>query len=916
MSDEQAAEMERLRARLAEAEQLIAALRSGQIDPVTAGSTPLLLPAAHNELRQREQLFRAVFDGALDALLLADDHGVYVDANPAACAMFGLARDELVGRRIAEFAVEGYDTGANWQAFQRAGTLTGEFTLVRPDGQRRSVEFSASSSILPGLHLSALRDVGEQRRSRASYEAMIERGHDVVGRMDEHGILRFISRAVESVLGFRPRDMVGKDRRDFVDERDWIQLAVMHDQLLARGLGASTTAELRLLTKDGTPRWVEWTSSNCIDDPDVAAIVLNFRDITERRQASDELRASEERYRRIIESTSEGVWTAAPDGRTTFINRRMANMLGYDDPAVLIDQPPELFADPASLEQLGQRLRRRGEGASDSCDLRFKKKDGSPLWARLNANPLVDFDGTFLGSLALVTDISASRQGDEMRARLAAVVESSVDAIISTDLAGVVTSWNPAAERLYGYAAAEMLGQPLDVIVPPDRREELRQLLQRLEQGQAIGGHETVRIRKDGTPVDVALAVSLVKDSEGAVIGVSKIARDLTERRRIEERLRQAQKMDAIGNLAGGVAHDFNNVLTVVLGTAHVLQRELTGEHLEDVRVIIDACGRAVGLTRQLLAFSRRQVLQPRTIDLNHVVGGIAPMLQRLVGENIELVLDLPPALGAVCADSGQLEQVIMNLVVNARDAMRDGGVITIETSNVDVDDDEDAAGTRPGLPAGRHVQLAVSDSGAGMDEATLKRIFEPFFTTKEPGQGTGLGLSTVFGIVAQSGGQVFVDSTPGRGSRFRVVLPRDPTATATATIIKPLVSDLQRGTETVLVVEDDDQVRRLVALVLRRQGYAVLEAGNGGEALLIGEQTAHIDLLLSDVVMPRLDGRRVSERLQPLHPRMKVLFMSGYTDDAVLRHGISQADVHFLPKPITPQDLTDKVRDVLDALR
>jgi two-component system cell cycle sensor histidine kinase/response regulator CckA len=466
---------------------------------------------------------------------------------------------------------------------------------------------------------------------------------------------------------------------------------------------------------------------------------------------------------------------------------------------------------------------------------------------------------------------------------------------------------NVALCRLYGYTPEEFRNLKLTDLQSEEEAERfLRQATRPTGPAPVVWRHRT----KDGTLIDVEVAVQDIQYS-GRPAELA-VVMDVSGRRQLEDQLRQSQKMEAVGMLAGGVAHDFNNLLTIITGYSQLILNSLgpTDPNRHSVEQIMKAGERAAALTKQLLAFSRRQVLQPRVLDLNKLVESLSTMLQRLIGEDIDLRLVLPPDLGRVSADPGQVEQVLMNLAVNARDAMPKGGVLTIETANVALD--REYASHHINTKPGGYVLMAVSDNGLGMDQATKERLFEPFFTTKSPGRGTGLGLSTVFGIVKQSGGGLEVYSELGTGTTVKVYLPRiDQPAHVEAEKLKTAAA---RGHETILLAEDDEMVRTLVRETLERAGYRVLAGSDPVEARRAAEaHSGPIHLLITDVVMPKVNGRELADQLAVRRPGMKVLYMSGYTDNAVLNSGILQKEVAFLQKPFTPAALIDKVREVLE---
>jgi len=484
---------------------------------------------------------------------------------------------------------------------------------------------------------------------------------------------------------------------------------------------------------------------------------------------------------------------------------------------------------------------------------------------------------------------------------------------VSVTLDGIVITWNQGAERLYGYSAEEMIGYSVSILTPPDRQHEYREVMEKVKQKEKVPTFDTARLRKDGTIIEVSLSMTPIAIRRGNVASSSKISHDITRIKFLERQFQQAQKMEAIGTLAGGVAHDFNNILTVINAYCELIIEDGTlGDASRNmVHEMWNAGLRATALTRQLLAFSRKQILEPQVLDLNDVVSKTESLFRHLIGEYIVVSLILKSTLRKIKADPGKIEQILMNLMVNAKDAMPQGGTLTIETKNVTLD--QAYCQSHPGARPGEFVLMTVSDSGTGMDEKTKTHVFEPFFTTKAVGKGTGLGLAMVFGITKQSGGYVDVESELWRGTTFSVYLPHTTDVPVESSQHMPMTSPM--GQETLLLVEDDAPVRALAQRILQSCGYNVLAATDGQDAIRISEDyRGAIDLLVTDVVMPHLSGGKLAEKIVELRPSVKVLYLSGYTDDSVVRHGVNQAEFAFLQKPFTALSLAQKVREVLDA--
>jgi len=630
------------------------------------------------------------------------------------------------------------------------------------------------------------------------------------------------------------------------------------------------------------------------------------RALTLAGEMTESLRASEQRYGRLFEQSLAGIYRTTPDGRILECNEALARFFGYESRQDLLDHSAVALHESAETRQRFLEALRE-KGTLIAYESRARRKDGTFFWTLEHVSLLPGPPEVIEGT---IVDISKHKEAEEAlrlsRERYRSVIESSRDGLLFFDLATRrVLESNPAFQRMLGYSAEELSALSLYDFAPDDRASVDANIHRLVDQETRTIPNRAFR-RKDGKEVTVEIDAILIEESGRRT--VFNVVHNLAERRALEEQLRQAQKMEAVGRLAGGVAHDFNNLLTAILGYAELL---LDSDATDDVRnaagEIRKAGERAAALTKQLLAFSRKQVLQPKIVDLNDVLAEVDGILHRVLGEDIALEAERDPHLWVVLADPGQLQQVLLNLAVNARDAMPEGGVLRIATRNVSL-----RAANLPEVPTvaeGDYVLLEVADTGHGMDAETLSRVFEPFFTTKERGKGTGLGLSTVYGIVKQSGGYIHIESEPGKGTRVLVYLTRVHGAADSPLDVTP--RSLPRGgTETILLVEDEESVRRLASLLLERSGYRLLVASSAEEALETARGYAgQIDLLLTDIVLPGLNGRRLADLLSPERPSMKVVFASGYFDE----RGILEPGSDFIQKPFNPETLARTIRRALD---
>ncbi len=883
--------------------------------------------------REAADRFRIIVEGVTDyAILMLDPRGHVITWNPGAERLKGYREEEIVGQHFSRFyPAEDVARGKPAMELDQAaasGRFEDEGWRVRKDGTR----FWASV-IITALH-------DEAGRLRG----FVKVTHDLTAREQVEKALRdseqFLAQSQRLAhLGNWMVDLetgahkwsdelcriCGVSPDDFVPTRDAL-LALVHpddrptlrSQMDALDSGQHPPpAEFRVVRPDGTIRVVEGTGEvevNTGGKP--IRLIGTAQDITERRQTEQALRRSSVLLDQTGQVAKVGGWELDLDTQTLRWTKETYRIHEVD-PAIQPSLAEAIqFYGPDARPVITAAV----QGAIDAgtpfdLELPLVTAQGRCIWVRAQGTA-ERHGGRSTRLYGAFQDVTQQRLAEESLRLQSAALQAAADAIVITDRAGIIEWVNPAFTALTGYAAEEALGKDSRDLVKSGKHtaEFFKDFWETILAGETWRG-EIINRRKDGTLHTEDQIVAPIFDASGVITHFVAIKKDITARLRLEAQFRQAQKMESVGQLASGIAHDFNNLLTVINGMSELVLARVGHDDpvFPDVQEVHRAGERAAALTRQLLAFSRQQVLEPRVLNVNTVLDGMEPLLRRLLGEDIDLVIVPAPDLASVKADPGQIEQVITNLAVNARDAMPQGGRLTIESQNVEVGEDYARQHGAP-VPPGAYVRLVVSDSGVGMSEATRARIFEPFFTTKGPGRGTGLGLSTAFGIVKQSQGFIWVYSEVGVGTSFTILLPQEvPDAAGSAPAKATPVSS--RGTETILVVEDNAGLRKLARRFLDPAGYTVLLAATGEEALrVVARQDAPVHLLLSDVVMPGMSGRQLAERLAPICPAMKVLYMSGYTDDTIVRHGVLDATVPFLNKPFTAAALLSKVREVLDS--
>jgi len=773
-------------------------------------------------------------------------------------------------------------------------------------------ELKAKVAILLRLRRQSreLAQKGEER-----YRAIFEATGTATIVVAEDATILMANQECLPVTGYTPQELVGTRWTDYVAPESLEMVLAFHRLGLQDPHKAPRQLEARLLDKPGRTLDVVLHVRQI---PGTTTIVVSMLDITARKRAETALLESERFQKAILETIQDGISLLDSDLTIRHVNGMMRHWYAESLP-LEGKKCHECYHHSSRPCDPCPALRALRTGTTES-DIVPGPPGGSVEWIELFCYPMKDPEtGKIIRIVEFVRDVTERKRAQAEVDRLTMAIEQTGDVILVTDPAGTIQYVNPAFETVTGYTRDEALGQNPRLLKsgkqPPSFYRDLWETIT----GGRIWQGRMVNKRRDGTLYTEEATISPVKDASGQILSFVAVKRDITEhlrmrqeQSRLQEQLQQAQKMESIGRLAGGVAHDFNNMLGVILGYGENLLHQLhPGDPLrEDVKEIVEAGKRAAALTRQLLAFSRKQPLQPEVLDLNTLVRDIAKMLKRLIGEDIDLKLSLADELDRVMADPGQIEQVILNLAVNARDAMPGGGKLTIETANVALD--ETYAQKHVGVHPGKYVMLAVTDTGCGMDKEVLSQIFDPFFTTKERGKGTGLGLATAYGIVKQSGGHIWAYSEPGRGTTFKIYLPQ------TEAIQEPRPDAEKKeatasGGEHVLVVEDEKNLRKMMKAMLSRLGYRVSLAANGGEALLLMEEKGlKPDLVITDVVMPNMSGRDLADRLQRNQPGLKVLYMSGYTDNAVVHQGVLDPGTPFIQKPFTLRDIAEKIQAVL----
>jgi len=817
-------------------------------------------------------------------------------------------------------------------------SVSTEFRIARPDGTVRWI-FSRGFQVrdVAGnvIRLAGVAsDITDRKQNEEALRESEEKFRQLASNITDVfwmtspdlKVIHYISPGYELIWGRSAESL-------YANPHQWVECILPEERERVFGIFGtlmqdepSVSVEYRIARPDGTIRWVHDRGFQVRDAAGKLVRLTGIvTDITERKQFEQALERSQKRLRDLIDGLGPSMFVGlmTPDGILIECNRSSLAAAGLKPEDVLGKPFEETFWWAYSKEvqqQLRETIARAVRGEGSRYDVQVRAAEGQLIDVDFSLYPLRDETGEVVYLVPSASVITERKRAEESLRLLGTAVEQSKESIVITDadldLPGPrIIFVNPAFTKMTGFTAEEAVGKTPRILQGPHTdKAVLRRLRQNLQRGEAFEG-EAINYRKDGKEFNLEWQIAPLRDASGNTTHFVAIQHDITERKQLETQLFQSQKMETVGKLAGGIAHEFNSILTAIIGRSELLLNDLPSGSPDFANAIAirNAADLAAALTKQLLAYGRKQILRSESLNLNHVLAGMEAMLRHLMGSDVDVRVVTAVDLPAVKADAGQVEQVIMNIAINAREAMHHGGKLTLETSTATLN--EEYVRHFPEVKPGDYVMIAISDTGTGMSGEVKARLFEPFFTTKSVGEGTGLGLATCHGIIKQSGGHISVYSELGRGTTFKVYLPQtgQRTEVSTATPASPA---LPRGTETILLVEDDTSLREMASLLLQRLGYAVLVAANGPEALSLTQQpdTERIDLLFTDIVMPQMDGKELSNRIMAIHPNTKVLFTSAYTETAIVHQGVLDPGVSLLQKPFTPAALALKVRELLDA--
>jgi len=856
------------------------------------------------KLKKSEEKYRTIFENIQDIYYEVGFDGKLLLLSPSVEGVSKYKREELIGMSLYDIYGDSSDRERFLEEIKKRGYVS-DFEILLKDKDGTLVPCSITSKLVfdkegkPLKIIGTLRVIAERKQmeeelkaSRAGFSNIVEKSMDGIIVVDQNKRVCFANPAAESFFRWKTDEIPGT--------------------LLHYPFDVHKTREISIIRPDSKPGVAEMCVTKTEWEGKEAYLAI-LRDITKRKHAEENLK----KYKYMVESANDAIFFKNLKSQYIIANAKAFEALGL---------PPEKVIGKNDLQLLHNKEEARKNIKDDQFILKTGKPkriiqqmtgiDGKKHWFQTVKTPQLDEEGNIIGLVGVARDITEIKQTEAKLHLLSSVIEQTTEAVVITDLDGSIQYVNPEFEKITGYSTEESLGKSPRILKSGRHNEGFyRELWDTVSSGRIWKGRFTNR-RKDGTLYQEDATIFPVMDSAGNITNYVKAAYDATETIKLENQFLQAQKMEAIGRLAGGIAHDFNNLLTGIIGGAQLARMELSKnapilEYIEDIE---KASKSAAELIQQLLAFSRKQIVTPQVIDLNKIIVDMSKMIQRVIGEDIDFSMVLDSDIASVKADPAQIEQIVMNLAINARDAMPDGGTLSIKTMTADCEGElqEEFAFIKPG----EYVVLKISDTGVGIDSETISHIFEPFFTTKEKGKGTGLGLSTVYGIVKQLDGYIIVDSELGMGTSFNIYL-RPTMEEETPNLQRKPISKEEKlsGTETILVVEDDWLIRKIIRQVLEKMGYEMLFAERGKEALLVCEgMEKKPDLLLTDIVLPDINGHELATQMSVKFPEIKILYMSGYSEEIAGSHSMLDEKVLFIGKPFSPNKLLRKIREILDG--